>query len=161
MDMTDRKPMLVAESDIGVTVTQARAWFLSLADYPERYQFETHAGFRFTQGRFGQSGARFQTEERFHGVPVVLKFELTEVRATRFDFRLRGPLSAIWGFFELNALSPDVTRLRLGVGADGWAARGVLGLPPVKRAVQAQIAAEVCHIARAMETLYGDTTWTG
>ncbi len=42
------------ERSIKVSPAQARAWFLSLADHPERYRFDTHKGFSFNQGRIGE-----------------------------------------------------------------------------------------------------------
>ncbi|MGC9469718.1 MAG: hypothetical protein ACP5HS_14070 [Anaerolineae bacterium] len=152
-------PVLSAEAIVEVSLDQARAWFLSLADHPERYQFETHGGFTFTEGRFGEPGARFRTEERFLGIPVPLRFELTKVERRRFTFHLRKPLSSIWGYFELAPMPSGATELRLAIGSDKRAKRLFLKLPPVSHAVRRQIEAEVANIKGSMESLYKEETW--
>lgn len=156
---TQQPPSLLAEATVMVSPDQARAWFLSLADHPERYQFESHGGFTFTEGRFGDPGARFQTEEQFHGVRVTLKFELVDVSEQRFDFRVLSPVRGIWGYFELRPDRAGGTRLRLGVGSDRPLQRRFLRLPLVSGAVQRQISQEVAHIKQSMESLYKEETW--
>jgi hypothetical protein len=148
------QPVLQAETHINVSPNQARAWFLSLADHPERYQFDSHAGFTFTQGEFGTPGARFQTTERFYGLTATLKFELTGVEEDRFSFSLVAPLRAIWGYFELTPAGPDHTRLTLAVGSDRSLKRAFLKLPLIRGSVQQQIDGEVAHIKQSMESLY-------
>jgi hypothetical protein len=92
------KPAVIkAEATVHVHIAQARRWFMELETHPERYQFETHAGFAFTQGRFGEVGARFQTWEQFYGLELKLYFELTDVDDTHFRFRLIRPALAVWG----------------------------------------------------------------
>jgi hypothetical protein len=59
------KPTLEASTIIKVGPDKARAWFLALSEHPEWYQFESHAGFTFTKGEFGEPGARFHTERAF------------------------------------------------------------------------------------------------
>ena len=152
-------PLLTASASVDVRPAQARAWFLSLADHPERYQFDTHHGFTFTQGDFGEPGARFRTEERFHGVRLTLKFELTEIGDTDFTFVLREPLPDVWGRFSLAPRLDGTTDLRLEIGSDRSLARRVLGLPLVRGAVQAQITSEVSHIKASMESIYQEETW--
>ena len=148
-------PILIAESLVDVPVDFALAWFLALADHPERYAFDSHAGFVFTQGEFGEPGARFQTEERFAGLlKLVLKFELMDVEDRRFSFRLLSPTRDIWGYFELEPASPNTTHLRLAVGSHRNFQRRLLGLPPVRGAVQHQIESEVSHITRSIASLY-------
>jgi hypothetical protein len=148
-------PVLVAETLVSVPVDFAKAWFLALADHPERYAFDSHAGFVFTQGAFGEPGARFQTEERFAGlVKLVLRFELSQVEAHRFDFNVLSPTRDIWGYFELQPTSRNTTRLRLAVGSDRSFQRRLLELPPVRGAVQHQIEGEITHIGESMVSLY-------
>jgi len=148
-------PVLIAETLVKVPVDFATAWFLALADHPERYAFESHAGFVFTHGEFGKPGARFQTEERFAGfLKLVLKFELTEVEAYRFIFRLLSPARDVWGYFELEPTSRNSTHLRLAVGSHRSFPRRLLGLPPVRGPVQHQIEGEVAHISKSMASLY-------
>ena len=80
-----RRPfVLEAESEVGVSVAQAQQWFMELEAHPERYRFETYAGFEFTQGGFGQAGSRFVTWERFYGIKLGLHFVLGEVEDQRF-----------------------------------------------------------------------------
>ncbi len=152
-------PTLTAETEIDVSLDQARAWFLSLADHPERYQFATHAGFTFTHGRFGEPGARFETEEGFHGLQLTLKFELTHVEETRFVFRVLEPVTGVWGYFDLAPGDSEATRLRLAVGSDEKVKRSLLRAPLVQGAVQSQIEREVNHIKQSMESLYQEETW--
>lgn len=148
-------PVLIAGTRVNVPVDIATAWFLALADHPERYAFETHGGFVFTQGTFGKPGARFQTEERFAGfLKLVLKFELAKVEDRRFTFSLLSPISGVWGYFELESTSQNTTQLRLAVGSDRRFQRRLLGLPPVRGAVQHQIEGEVAHIAKSMMLLH-------
>jgi len=149
------EPILIAETLVNVPVGFALAWFLALADYPERYAFDTHAGFVFTQGEFAEPGSRFQTEERFAGfLKLVLKFELTEVEDRRFSFDLLTPVRDIWGAFELEPASRKTTHLRLAVGSHRSFQRRLLGLPPVRGVVQHQIEGEVTHISKSMVSLY-------
>jgi hypothetical protein len=148
-------PVLIAATLVNVPVDFATAWFLALADHPERYAFESHAGFVFTQGEFGEPGARFQTEERFAGfVKLVLKFELAEVEDRRFVFDVLSPTRDIWGYFELEPASRNSTHLRLAVGSHRSIQRRLLGLPLLRGALQHQIEGEVAHISNSMVSLY-------
>ncbi len=154
-----RKPVLSAATEIPVGKDRVRAWFLSLADHPERYTFESHAGFTFTQGAFGEPGARFQTTERFQGISVTLKFELLEVQEDRFVFHLRKPMRSIWGFFELTEGAQEkTTRLQLAVGSDRPLQRRFLQLPGVRGAVETQITREVANIKRSIVSLTKEET---
>ena len=152
-------PVLQAAARVGVSLQQARAWFLSLANHPERYQFDSHAGFTFTKGRFGEPGARFHTTERFYGLSVTLKFELTEVAKDRFTFRLLAPVRGIWGCFDLAPAGSEMTRLVLAIGSDRRLNRWFLKLPLTRGAVHQQINREVEHIKQSMESLYREETW--
>lgn len=151
-------PLLTAEVCIGVSPRQARLWFLSLSDHPERYQFESHAGFTFTEGRFGEPGARFQTEEQFYGMRLTLKFELTDVGEDQFTFRLLAPIRGIWGYFALSPAKSGFTNLTLAIGSERVLNRWFLKLPLVRGAVQRQINGEVAHIKQSMDALYMDDT---
>ena len=149
------QPVLQAMTEVAVSPQEARAWFLSLAEQPERYRFDSHGGFTFTEGQFGEPGARFQTTERFQGLTVTLKFRLTGVVEDRFTFCLLAPVRGIWGFFELQPAGAGNTRLRLAVGSEQRLQRGLLKLPPVRRSVQQQIEGEVAHIKQSMEEVDG------
>jgi hypothetical protein len=152
------EPILVAQQLIEVSVDKARRWFLALQDHPERYQFDTHGGFTVTEGNFGQEGSKFQTKERFHGVPIKLSFELTGVDACAFRFQLRRPPLPIWGSFSLEPIADDTTRLSLEIGATAPIAAWFLLLPLVRESVQGQIQREVDHIQTSMERATLDTT---
>ena len=102
------------ESLVNVSASQARGWFLSLKDYPERYRFGTHEGFVFVRGDFGEVGSRFKTREKFPLLKLELLFELIEVDETSFCFRLIRPAGlGIWGAFAVEELSPESVLLRI------------------------------------------------
>ncbi len=146
--------IIKAEETVHVRIAQARQWFMELETHPERYQFETHAGFAFTQGNFGEIGARFQTWERFYGLKFTLRFELTEVGDTHFRFRLLHPALPIWGAFAIEEVLRDNTSLSLEIGGTTRPGTWVLWLPLVRRAVRQQIRGEVEHIKASMEAIY-------
>jgi hypothetical protein len=142
----NEQPIITARAEVAVGIDQARRWFLALEEHPERYQFDTHAGFRFTQGNFGQAGARFETEEWFLGLKLTLRFELTEVDDEQVRFRVLRPSVPVWGAFVLERVSEDVTCIHLDVGGTRSAGAFFLRLPGVRGAVQRQIQSEVEHI---------------
>jgi hypothetical protein len=143
--------MITAEVPVRVAVGAARRWFMELETHPERYRFETHAGFTFTQGNFGEIGARFQTRERFWGLPLTLSFELTQVEAQRFHFRLIRPRLPVWGAFTIEETGDGTTVLRLDVDGTTRLGAWMLRLRPVRGAVRRQIHGEVEHIKASME----------
>jgi hypothetical protein len=145
--------IITAQVPVEADVDQARRWFLELENHPERYRFETHAGFAFTRGNFGEIGARFQTRERFHGLRITLGFELTEVADTYFQFRLIRPPLPVWGAFVIEQANDATTHLRLEIGGTTRLGAWVLRLPLVNGAVQQQIRGEVEHIKASMEAL--------
>jgi hypothetical protein len=144
---------LTAATHVPVDLETARAWFLSLQEHPERYTFESHAGFTFTEGDFGEPGARFQTEERFYGLRMTLHFELTDVSDTAFRFELRRPRLPVWGTFHLEPADDAGVNLRLIVGSETKAGATFLTLPLVQGAIRRQIQAEVDHIKASMMSL--------
>lgn len=146
--------VIKAEETIQVSIARARQWFMELGVHPERYQFETHAGFAFIQGDFGEIGARFQTWEWFYGLKLTLCFELTEVGDTHFRFRLIRPALPIWGAFTIEEAPGDTTNLGLEIGAKSRLGAWLLRLPLVRRAVRRQISGEVEHIRASMEAIY-------
>ncbi len=143
-----------AETSIHVPAEQARQWFLDLQTHPERYTFATHEGFTFTHGDFGEVGARFETRERFFGLRITLRFELTKIQRYQFHFRVLKPALPVWGAFVLEPLGGDKTRLRLEIGSEGRLGTWALNFPLVRRAVQRQIQGEVKHIRASMERVY-------
>jgi hypothetical protein len=143
-----------AEATLDVSIAQARQWFMELETFPERYQFETHTGFAFVQGNFGEIGARFQTREQFYGLKLTLRFELTEVGDRHFRFRLIRPALPVWGTFVIEETPGDNTNLRLEIGGITRLPAWFLQFPLVRDAVQGQIRGEVEHIKASMETIY-------
>jgi hypothetical protein len=149
--------IITAQKTIRVSIAQARQWFLELDTHPERYRFETHAGFAFDQDdgcRFGEVGARFQTRERFYGLELVLRFELTEVGGNHFRFRLIRPALPVWGAFVLQEAGSDATSLCLAIGGTNRLGDWFLRLPLIRGAVRRQIHGEVEHIRASMEATW-------
>jgi hypothetical protein len=145
--------MITEEVAVQVDAGKARRWFMELETHPERYQFETHAGFTFTHGNFGKVGARFQTQERFCGLPLTLGFELTEVGEQSFRFRLTRPRLPVWGAFTIQNGGDGTTMLRLEIEGTARLGVWVLGLPLLRGAVRRQIRGEVEHIKASMEAV--------
>lgn len=146
-----QRAIVQAAATVHVSGAQARRWFLELERHPERYRFETHGGFAFSEGSFGEVGARFQTWEQFHGLTLSLHFELTEVGDTRFQFRVIRPPLPVWCAFAIGETAEDTTDLRLEVGGTTRGGEWFLRLPPVRSAVERQIRGEVDHIKISME----------
>lgn len=153
--MSDKEVVITAETIISVNLEDARAWFFSLKEHPERYEFATHDGFEFVQGDFGEVGARFETRERFFGLRITLRFELTELDATHFCFRLIKPSFPIWGAFVLEDEAAHITRLRLEIGALSPFGGFFLRFPLVRQAIRRQIEREVEHVRASMESVLG------
>ena len=149
------RAILQAITSVDISTQQARQWFLSLKTHPERYQFETHAGFAFTTGNFGEIGARFQTWEQLHGLEINLHFELTEIGESHFRFRLLRPPLPIWCVFRLIEETGNTSDLRLEVGGTAPLGVWLLRLPLIKGTIQKQIQSEVDHIRASMEAVYG------
>jgi hypothetical protein len=143
--------IISAEARVGVSSVQARQWFLDLKEHPERYRFETHAGFRFTEGDFGADGARFETRERFYGVGLTLRFEMQEVGQTSFRFVLTRPPLPLWGAYFIEDTPGGAAEVRLEVGGTRRWGELLLRCPLVGRAVRRQIRGEVEHVKASME----------
>jgi hypothetical protein len=149
-----RRPfVLEARVNVSVSVEHARQWFLSLEVHPERYVMDTHGGFAFTRGSFGQSGSRFVTWERFYGLKLALHFELQNVERQRFFFLVRRPPLPIWGAFVIEARELDSASLALQIGGTSLVGEWVLRFPPVRKAIGRQIGYEVQNIKASMEGL--------
>jgi len=149
-------PILAAHAVVDAPPKQAREWFLSLKERPERYQFDTHQGFEFVEGGFGEIGAQFKTREEFLFLKLELLFELTAVRESGFSFRPIHPVSmGIWGRFRSEEVGEARTRLSLEIGSDRCAGRMMLRFFPVARAIQRQISNEVSHIKTSIERMPG------
>lgn len=150
-----RAAILSAQAEVDVPVGAARDWFLSLEEHPERYTFDTHEGFEFEMGGFGEVGARFRTRERFFFLRLELLFELTEVHETAFWFWLCRPSwIGVWGRFEIEEDNDGQSVLLLSIGSETRLGQFLLRFYPVAASVQAQIRDEVQHIRRSMERVH-------
>jgi len=152
-----RAAIISAENQVGVSVEAARDWFLSLKEHPERYTFDTHEGFEFEQGDFGEVGARFKTRETFLFLRLELLFELAEVRERAFVFWLRRPSCiGVWGRFEIRENNEGQTILSLHVGSETRLGQLLLRSYPVTTAVHRQIRKEVQNAKLSMERVYAE-----
>lgn len=146
------RPVLSADAVVDAPPEQVREWFYSLKEHPERYQFDTHEGFEFVEGSFGELGARFRTREDFLWLNLELLFEITRMDEASFSFRLLRPLSMeIWGEFRLEEAGEAKTHLFLEIGSQTRAGRLILRFYPVTAAIQRQIDDEVSHIKTSIE----------
>ena len=149
-----REPILGVRTEVSAPVDAVRGWFLSLKDHPERYAFETHGGFTFEEGGFGEPGARFTTREQFLFVPIELRFELTDVQESTFSFRLLRPaVLEIWGRFEIERAGAERSLLALRIGSETRAGQLFLRFYPVAAVVHRQICGEVRHIKQSIQAL--------
>ena len=154
MESYTESAIIQAAVEVDVSIDEGRQWFLELETHPERYQLDTHAGFVFVHGRFGEIGARFRTRERFCGLGVSLLFELTEVWESRFRFRLVRPALPIWGAFSVAPASADRAIVELAIGGTSVLGAWLLRLPLVGSVIRQQIRREVSHIRDSMEARY-------
>ena len=148
--------MISAEEVINVSTEQARDWFFSLEDHPERYRFGTHDGIEFVRGNFGEVGSRLITREKLSFLRLKFLFEVVEVGPSSFRLRLIKPgwVNA-WVAFSTQELSPDSVSLQLEVGSYTGLGQRWLKFAPVKNAIHKQITGEVAHIKEAMESEFG------
>jgi hypothetical protein len=134
------QPVISAQQEVDVALDEARNWFLSLKDHPERYRFETHMGIEFLKGTFGEVGAQFKTREKFLFLTIDLKYELVEVDERSFAFRLLNlPWFHIWGVFRVKERNAHSVLLALEIGASQPLGRSFLSFYPVKTAVDGQV----------------------
>jgi hypothetical protein len=146
-------PTISAQTVVSVSADQARSWFLSLDDHPERYRFGTHDGFEIVQGSFGDVGSRFKTREKFYFLKLELLFELIEVDETSFRFRLiHTSWPQVWGAFLMREMEPASVSLQLEIGPTTRLGAFWLKFYPVAAAIRQQITSEVVHIKASMES---------
>lgn len=155
--MDERSAILTASTETAAAPEEVRRWFLSLREHPDRYQSQTHGGFVFTEGSFGEAGAHFETREQLAGIPVRLRFELTAVEDRHFAFRLLSPLLAVWGAFRIEPAEQGGSLLFLLIGGENRSAERILRLPVVRGAVREQIQREVSHIQSSVDRMQGAT----
>ena len=147
--------MISAKRVVNVSVEQARDWFYSLEDHPERYRFATHEGIEFVQGHFGEVGSRFKTRERFIFLKLEFLFEVIDVGETSFRLRLVEPAWVdAWVAFSMRETGPDSVALEIGVGSDTKRGQRWLRFPPVMNSIRRQITSEGAHIKESMEAEY-------
>jgi hypothetical protein len=139
---------------VNVAPDHVRQWFSELDIHPERYRFDTHAGFDFTSGSFGEIGAQFRTQERFRGIPVTLRFELMDLQRDGFSFRLIRPALPVWGAFLIEQAADGAAAVTLQVGEDTPQSAWFLRLHPVRAAVQHQIDGEMANIKSSIERTF-------
>ena len=145
--------VISAHRVVNVSLGQARDWFLSLNDHPERYRFATHEGIEFVQGNFGEVGARFKTREKFQFLRVELLFALIEVDEDSFRFQLIAPSWLhVWGAFRVQELRSGSVSLQLEIGSSTQRGGVWLRLYPISAAIRQQITREVVHIKASMES---------
>ena len=146
-------PTISAQAVVSVSADQARSWFLSLEDHPERFRFGTHDGFEIVHGNFGDLGSRFKTREKFYFLKRELLFELVEVDEISFRFRLIRPSwPQVWGSFLMRELEPASVSLQLEIGPTTQVGAFWLKFYPVAAAIRQQITSEVVHIKASMES---------
>jgi hypothetical protein len=151
--------VISVEREVNVPVDEARDWFLSLGEHPERYRFATHQGIEFAGGNFGDVGARFKTRETFHFLKLELLFELVDVDERSFRFRLVRPAwMDVWGMFLVREIGPGSVMLRLEIGSDTRRGQWWLKLSPVAATIRQQITREVNHIKQSMEKVCAPPT---
>jgi hypothetical protein len=151
--MPDYSLVMTAKADIHVDINRARSWFLNLKDHPERYAFDSHEGFTFIDGDFGEVGAQFYTIEHFRGIRTKLTFTITEVTPSSFIFEVTKPLRKIKGEFKLLELADDMTEITLSVFAPNNIIKRLFDVKPFYQAVYSQISGEVQHIKTSMENI--------
>ena len=149
--MTEYTLLLTAETDVHVNIDNVRQWFMGLKEHPEQYTFASHEGFFFTEGDFGEVGARFYTKERFSGLLAKLTFSLTEVTANSFTFELIKPLRNIKGQYALAQREQNITTVTLSVYARTKNIIRLFDIKPFSQAVKNQINREVQHIKTKIE----------
>lgn len=140
-----------AQTVINAPIERVRGWFLTLSDHPERYRFESHEGFVFTRGAFGEIGSEFYTREKFFGIMIKLRFRISDVKKDVFTLSCLPPLKGSWCRFALAAESPEHTCLTLDVNTERRLHAILLNLPGLRNAIQRQINAEVQHIKASIE----------
>lgn len=151
-DVDVREAILGVEIPVDAPVDAVRDWFLSLEEHPERYAFDTHAGFEFEHGSFGEPGARFSTREKFYFVTLRLLFELTDVRQRAFTFLLLRPaFLEIWGRFEVEELPGGRSSVALRVGSETRVGQLLLRFYPVAAGIHRQVCGELRNIRDSIE----------
>ena len=143
--------LLTAKTDVNVNIEDVRHWFLGLKEHPEHYTFASHEGFYFTEGDFGEVGARFYTKERFSGILAKLSFSLTKVTDNSFTFELTKPIRNVQGEYTLTERERDITTVSLSVFARTRQILRLFKIKPFSQAVENQINREVQHIKTKIE----------
>ena len=152
--------MIKAAVTIKKPQKQIVTWFKTLKDKPDQYRFSSHQGVRVVKGSLDKPGGVFETKERFGGLlPLGLRFQITQVKANSFTFKLIKPLKSlrIYGQFVVRPVSARQSRLTLRIFGKRQQSLMVktgqilMFNWPVSQAVKQQIQAEVIFIRKAIE----------
>ncbi len=156
-----RFSQIQARELIEVPANKVTAWFRSLEKNPNKYQFKTHQGVEILSGSLTKPGSIFMTREIFLGVTTCLKFRVTKIKNTEFEFEV---ISHIWlmkmgvkGKIQVQPVNNSQTILKLVVfnKTQGFFLRTLstvlLYLSPVRLIVANQILKEVKFIKQQVE----------
>ncbi len=145
---------------INVSKQQLIDWFKYISHKPDQYSFESHLGVKVEEGDLMTKGSIFTTQEKFAGMVLDLRFQVTKVDPKRgFEFKVLNPLAAwlgLRGAFVIKALDEEVTRLELIVFNHPTQVvkrivSGLFYLSPLRILAARQIAKEVRFIAQQVE----------
>ncbi len=137
-------------------------WFDHIAHNPGDYSFDSHLGVKVTEGSLTQVGSEFETREKFMGLPVKLKFGVTQAdRQSGLEFKLLNPKLSwlgLKGRFNYELIDQDLIRLELVIfnQPGGFFQRlvsGIFYLSPLRILIAQQINKEVKFIAQQVESL--------
>lgn len=152
--------MIKAAVTIKKPQKQVVAWFKTLKDNLDQYRFSSHQGVRVVSGSLDRPGGMFETKERFGGLlPIGLRFQITQVKANSFTFRLIKPLKSlrIYGQFVVRPVAARQTRLTLRIFVKRpqslivKTGQTLMFTWLVRQAIKQQIQAEVAFIRKSIE----------
>jgi|GEM_PF-5171869 len=156
-----RFSQIQAREVIDASVEKVVAWFKFLEKNPKKYRFNTHQGIEVLFGSLAKKESIFVTRETFFGVIIHLKFRVTKVTNTQFEFEVMAPKwlmkMGIKGKFLLVPVSKSQTILKLMVFNEtkNFLLRVLstlfLYLSPVRLIVATQIMKEVRFIKKQVE----------
>jgi hypothetical protein len=137
-------------------------WFDHIAENPKDYSFDSHLGVQVTQGALTKVGSKFETKEKFMGMPIRLKFGVTQAdRESGLEFKVLNPKLSwlgLKGRFDYKLIDQDLIRLELVIfnhprGFFKRVVSGMFYLSPLRILVAQQIYKEVKFIAKQVEAV--------